>query len=909
MTGMESVEFGDFEAIKKEKLRAHEASIGGFELKAFEALERDFQEVLQELQGDKALDRFRAEYEKLHRALKKSHESEKRLIKKCRELNTEILANAGKVQNALKLNEEDQNTILALKKEIDKAWKLVDASQEKEAKAKDNIQQLKIEVANLSHIIEQGAGLSIGQETEAAYVNVAIMTIFSPHLIFSKLNDLMKQKEDLCKERDQQVGQIVQLRREITELNEKLGNADEQKTSMEHDLGLLRDQIAAKKAEGEREVKKKERMEKEIKDLKASVEAKQNEIKLKQAAVTEAQEQVAKLDHSLREQKQVVEKAQKDLDAVNQKVTKLHSDLEEQIHANTQLLAENSQKQVEVKIKDDEIQSIKTEAMRVNKIREATLSKLKAAEKAKEEVESQREELHSQIQGLEREIEVQRKFTEQDRKRQEDLVRERDVLNKLKTQAETSIEKQTDLVKINEVAIHNLELEIQAYRTSAQKQEKMIQQLEKERQKYAAEASQAGVKYMQALDEVRAREVTITEMQKKILEAENKFKQQQNLYEAVRSERNLYSKNLVEAQDQINELRRRIKITTHQIEQLKEEINTKDLTLIKEHSENAKVEKERETLKQELSKLHQETKEAEEVIASHVATIENLNHVIAEADDESFRQKKELDVIKSERDLLGTQLVRRNEELALLYEKIRIQQSTLNKGQVQYRYRLNELRILKIKLTDLKREHSIVKGSVQNLHVLKREVHNLGRELLQERTKVKALSEELENPLNVHRWRQLEGTDPTAYEMIIKIQTLQKRLILKTEQVVEKDLIIQEKEKLYVELRSILARQPGPEVAEQVGVYAQTLKEKTRQMKAMSSELQMYQKQIADNKFEIQRLKSELDALKCKFYELKKREHLQKDKKKDFDLLGFAAGAGPIEHAKLLTGGYILTTP
>lgn len=37
--------------------------------------------------GDKSLERFRSEYEKLHRALKKSHESEKRLIKKCRELN------------------------------------------------------------------------------------------------------------------------------------------------------------------------------------------------------------------------------------------------------------------------------------------------------------------------------------------------------------------------------------------------------------------------------------------------------------------------------------------------------------------------------------------------------------------------------------------------------------------------------------------------------------------------------------------------------------------------------------------------------------------------------------------------------------------------------------------------------
>ena len=35
---------------------------------AFEALEHDFQEVLQELVGDKSLQRFRTEYEKLHRA-------------------------------------------------------------------------------------------------------------------------------------------------------------------------------------------------------------------------------------------------------------------------------------------------------------------------------------------------------------------------------------------------------------------------------------------------------------------------------------------------------------------------------------------------------------------------------------------------------------------------------------------------------------------------------------------------------------------------------------------------------------------------------------------------------------------------------------------------------------------------
>ena len=66
--------------------------------------------------GDRSLEKFRVEYEKLHRALKKSHESEKRLMQKCRELNAEIVANSAKVATALKLSQEDQATIASLKK-------------------------------------------------------------------------------------------------------------------------------------------------------------------------------------------------------------------------------------------------------------------------------------------------------------------------------------------------------------------------------------------------------------------------------------------------------------------------------------------------------------------------------------------------------------------------------------------------------------------------------------------------------------------------------------------------------------------------------------------------------------------------------------------------------------------------
>ena len=58
-------------------------------------------------------------------------DNEKRLTKKVKELNNEIVANAAKVQTALRLSEEDQSTISTLKAEVEKAWRLVDASHEK----------------------------------------------------------------------------------------------------------------------------------------------------------------------------------------------------------------------------------------------------------------------------------------------------------------------------------------------------------------------------------------------------------------------------------------------------------------------------------------------------------------------------------------------------------------------------------------------------------------------------------------------------------------------------------------------------------------------------------------------------------------------------------------------------------
>lgn len=827
---------------------------------AFETLERDFQEVLHELMGDKSLEKFRVEYEKLHKALKKSHESEKRLMSKCRELNSEIVSNSVKVATALKLSQEDQTTIASLKKEIEKAWKMVDAAHEKEQRAKETIHALKQEIANLTKLVEQGAGLSVGQE--------------------HSVKDLLKIKDELTKERDELLTEVVNLRDGLTQATAKQQEIEAWKEEVSENMTQLQQDIQVSQNECSREARRKEKLEKEIKQMQAELDTKQAEIKTLTLHNQRGKEEQQRMEQQLREQKILNERASKELEQLQVRNTKIQQENDQNAISLDQLAQENQQRASDLKMKEEEVTHMRHEISKLTKMREGTQRKLRQIEDQKLDVEQLRDMLKNQITGLERELESKKKQAETDKKAIEELVRERDILNKNMLRAAGATQKQLNLVKLHEQTKKNLDQEIQNYKEEAQKQRKIIYQLEKERDRYINEASELTQKVLQHMEDIKVREMQIFDYKKKIAEADTKLKQQQNLYEAVRSDRNLYSKNLIEAQDEITEMKRKLKIMNHQIDQMKEEISGKEAALVKEHMEHQRVEKEKEALKAELQKMKQQAQETKQFIDNQEVEERKLLKIIADADTERLRQKKELDQVISERDILGTQLVRRNDELALLYERIKIQQSMLNKGEIQYNQRVEDIRLLKLEIKKLRREKGILTKTVANVEDLRREVYHMQRELLKERTRCRALEEELENPMNVHRWRKLEASDPSTYELIQKIHTLQKRLITKTEEVVEKELLLQEKEKLYVELKHILARQPGPEAAEQLQIYQQTLREKTKQLKVLSSELNMYESQTQDYKYEIERLAQELQNVKKKYLIQKRKEQQEREKER-----------------------------
>ena len=369
-------------------------------------------------------------------------------------------------------------------------------------------------------------------------------------------------------------------------------------------------------------------------------------------------------------------------------------------------------------------------------------------------------------------------------------------------------------------------------------------------------------RYYTSLEELKLQDLQVAELQKKISEDTAKLKNKQNMYDTIRSDRNLYNKQLTDCQEEINTLKRKFVGSNHFIEQLKEETSSKDSGIVKEHFMHHSVTRETELLRNELTKIRKQIESSEGIIANQRVEIIKLNRITEEAELERTRQNSELASIMSEKNLLTGQVVKRNSELTLLYEKLKAQKSDLRIGESQYNRLMDGMSDWQNQLVNTLHEHNDTVTSLIGLENMKMTTIRLEKEILKEQGKIRALNDELTKPMNVHRWRVLESSDPKRFEMISTVQDLQKSIVIKSENIFKHETMIEEKEKIFSELKNILSRQPGPEIEEQIFVYQQTYKDKNKQLIAMDEELDMYRQQVSLFKNEISGIDNEIKKLK-----------------------------------------------
>ena len=828
-----------------------------FESPAYRQLEADFQAVLSEMGGDRQLERFRVEYEKVLRALKLSHENEKKLIKACRDLNNSIADSTIKVQSALRMSSEDNSQIKSLRQTLSNAYQMVEEFKKKEAQSKDKIRKLKEEIENLTQLVDRNSGLAIGND--------------------SAVNELLRAKEELLREVNQLNEMQTACTQENTALREGLDRIDRARMDNEAEAKRLREELNSLKNQSENDDTTKKSIEKDLEDEKKRFEALNLQLKDRQERLQAVQAERSRTlkERGELEQQQFNERVTNE--ANQKKQDDMLSDLDDHKKKTAAATKETDDIREENLRIEEEIGRLSSKIDEYSSVKQARERELRESEMERRMAEQLRDEARHAASSLQQEVDQLHKQNEADNSMIESLKRERDVLmkNVMRIDENTRILDGQITMQTNDAK--KLKNEIDGYKKEAAKLALIQEQLNREKERYSREKSQAYAKYNQCLEEVKLSNTLIVELQKKNIEAEAKLKQQKNLFDTVREDRNLYSKNLIESRQEIQELEKKKKIMQHQIDQFKEDIVLKDNELIKEKKRDSELSANDQELKVAIEKLKNKAEKLESGNRESEKDIQRLKYIITEVEQERLKLEKDLELVTNERDILGTQLIRRNDELDLLYEKIKIYTSTLKKGETQYNERLADITLKKTNIIELKRKVKDRTKLAESVISLKKERQQLEKEVLEEKIKVKALSEEIENAMNVHRWRKLEGTDPELYELITKIHTLQRRLIGKKDDVTTRQQQLEDLEKRYEALKKALARQPGPESQEQLGMYQKTLTEKNRQMRNMEHELAVYRAQVSEYKYEIDRLTRELSDVKQKYFSQKKKEQLVRD--------------------------------
>nr|XP_023014333.1 cilia- and flagella-associated protein 58-like [Leptinotarsa decemlineata] len=815
----------------------------------FPIIERKFNKTLAEMEQNPEAAQFADDYNNLFENFYQTYTKKQDLEQKTENLASEIENKNNKVSIMSKIVEEDAKTIKELKIQINEAWKLADSAHAREQLAQEIIDNLRKQVENLNAEIEFKNKMN--QDTD-------------------EVGELSKHKDGLERERDRLINEVTQLN---TKLQNALGYQEElERKNSEADMRIneISGQIEDQTGEINRHKRAREKAENDIIELKFKLEEKEAQSVDLNSIITENMKLVQRLEQDIREVKSAHDKVSKDLEVTVNKLSKLQDDYNNSLFETEKTKKQLQEKMLDIKSYHEETQRLKNEIVKLVKIREGLEKKVLAMTVEKDDIISDRNNLRQRIALFEKEIDDFKKYIDEDKRNIDVLIKEKDVLNKTLQRQQAVQKDQTKLIHIHEQTKKKLELELDSFFIESGKQKKTINQLERERDRLAEEQLDLTKTIEENMEDIRLKKAHIFDLKKTAAEQENQIRQHQNLYEAMRADRNALQKSLQESSAECWELRKKLKTVFHQIEQLKEDISMKEKLLIKDENIMRKITKEKEnlkievmtgldnirTLKVEIKELREEEKRLHTSIMNNIRTIRE--------------QAKNLDQLMNERDVLGSQLVRRNDEIVLLNEKIKILQATLARGETHYDQRLGDIRLLKLEVKRLRQEKNLISRSMSNMVDLRQEIFHLERDLTKSRLKCKALEQEVQNPLNIHRWRKLEGSDPEVLDLLQKIQILQKRLLQQGSEAVERERQLKEAERLYLNLRKVLSKQPGPGIHEELSKTQRALKLRGNKLKCLVSELNMTELKSTEYKSDLQRVTEELADLKKKYLAEKK---------------------------------------
>ncbi|KAF4734876.1 hypothetical protein FOZ63_005462, partial [Perkinsus olseni] len=211
----------------------------------------------------------------------------------------------------------------------------------------------------------------------------------------------------------------------------------------------------------------------------------------------------------------------------------------------------------------EELEKQKKELNKAERAKEKAEAIYKQLCAEKEEDDRERAELLKEkktaakmVQELSDKVEKVRRREEADAKMLSDLSHEKELLFKAMQKATDRKDMEIALVKQNEQRSNDMLRELQQWRQAKAQTEDQLHDLVMQRDRFMRQLKETNDRYLGILQTIRDRDSRLAALKEEIAAVQTECMQQKNLYEAVRADRNLYSKNVLEAQGEIADIER-----------------------------------------------------------------------------------------------------------------------------------------------------------------------------------------------------------------------------------------------------------------------------------------------------------------------------------------------------------------
>eukprot|EP01029_Cantina_marsupialis_P005198 TRINITY_DN15594_c0_g1_i1.p1 TRINITY_DN15594_c0_g1~~TRINITY_DN15594_c0_g1_i1.p1 ORF type:complete len:914 (+),score=315.90 TRINITY_DN15594_c0_g1_i1:113-2854(+) len=684
-------------------------------------------------------------------------------------------------------------------------------------------------------------------------------------------SELQREREDLTREVDhmrKENQELVQpefnkLKKTISSLKNSIESSEKVKSELEtrrKDLLKRDEEITTKKADLNEELKgmrsrlKKQADEPGRVNKQASVVQKAQDSLAREVAVLEGRqaEAMTELKHQA-DKKKETERVSKEMshkldlheNTLAQRerdVQTVQGNLQHQQQVRSQLLEQRCVSDLELKQVDQDLRFAQQRVAMKAKELELMNRKIKKEMREAQNVKDSLPLLKMQLTDAEHSREAHKaeakKFAKQGKHKQQEV--DIGVANFLKQEKIDHREHN----ELNTLTEENMELEAhqQMWSKEHTHQAKLISVLSGQREVRARETTTALQNEKEANEELKMRQLVIMDLEKKHQETAQRMKEFSTLYDIVKNERNKYVNSIQSATQGLAEMREKIKILQNEVEILRNESTAKDGALAKTTQDHQTAQAQRDALRLEANKCQTQYRIKQEQVEQQIVEIDKLNSLINLKEKSMLALKRQYETSMEERNYTGIQLIDRNDELCVLYEKKNIQEETLQQGEVAIREKDEEIRMLRIQVAEFQRQIEVARKELPKMPMYAKHILQLSAELQREEKRIEDLCVELETPVNSDRWRELPGEDPDVDQLKAKLQVLDQRFEEKKEQQLEKELVLEEVGNLAEKLKTEAEQQRSTmlRVAQEKNMLEAEIQKTTDRMKATVAELSMY---------------------------------------------------------------------